>query len=363
MEKLPLYRVKVNPDDKSGVYMVSLVDEPAIEENWIKLSKQVVMEFTADKDKQMLYGPMLIPNKMIYRRDEDSGEEYNIMFEKDTIELISNKFNKNKLTDKFNFQHSEVTVDAYLTENWLTDRPDKSEKYGFKLPEGTWFGAVKVEDKSFWDKYVKGEKVKGFSVEILAGAELISMSNNNKEEQNIKFMEIKTKDGATLYFEGELAQGIVIFLDEAMTELAPKGEHELEDGRIIVLDDESKVLEIKDAIEEVVEEELEIVDEVIEQPTEVQKTIIDRQMVLDIVQPMFDEVFTAHAEIMTKITELESKLDEGNTEEMKTELSSIKEKVELLSKTPGANTIDNKDDKRITKENFILSRINTFGRK
>jgi hypothetical protein len=94
-KKLPLYKIKVNPEDESGVYAVSLVDEPAIEYDWVKLSKQVEMNFSVDTDKKMLYGPMLVPNKMIYRRDEN-GYEYNIMFEKETIELIAEKFNKNK---------------------------------------------------------------------------------------------------------------------------------------------------------------------------------------------------------------------------------------------------------------------------
>jgi hypothetical protein len=200
-KKLPLYKIKVNPEDESGVYAVSLVDEPAIEYDWVKLSKQVEMNFSVDTDKKMLYGPMLVPNKMIYRRDEN-GYEYNIMFEKETIELIAEKFNKNKLGDKFNFQHSDVEVEAFLKENWLTDNPDKSQKYGFDLPEGSWFGAVKIEDEDFWKNKVKEEEVKGFSVEILAGAELVELSiiNNNsnkntKEMEKTKLGEVKREDG------------------------------------------------------------------------------------------------------------------------------------------------------------------------
>ena len=71
-KKIPTYRIVVNPDDeKTGVYAVSLVDEPAIEVDWIKLSKDIKdFEFSVNKDKQMLFGPLLIPNKLIYRRDE-----------------------------------------------------------------------------------------------------------------------------------------------------------------------------------------------------------------------------------------------------------------------------------------------------
>jgi hypothetical protein len=179
-KKIPTYRIIVNPDDeKTGVYAVSLVDTPAIEVDWIKLSKEIVdFEFSVGKDKQMLFGPLLIPNKLIYRRDE-KGNEYNIMFDEDTIQTIADKYNENKLGDIFNFQHSDKKVNASLLQNWITGSVDKSKEMGFDLPKGTWFGGVKVKDEKFWSEEVKTEKVKGFSVEITAGTELVKMSVNS----------------------------------------------------------------------------------------------------------------------------------------------------------------------------------------
>ena len=175
--KLPTYRVVVNPDDETtGVYAVSLVDTPAIEVDWITLSKEIIeFEFSANKDKQMLFGPLLIPNKLIFRRDE-KGNEYNIVFDEETIQVIADKYNENKLNDIFNFQHSDKKVEAILLQNWITGELDKSQDYGFALPKGTWFGGVKVKDENFWMSEVKTEKVKGFSIEIKAGVELIEMS-------------------------------------------------------------------------------------------------------------------------------------------------------------------------------------------
>ena len=176
-KKIPTYRIVVNPDDeKTGVYAVSLVDEPAIEVDWIKLSKDIQdFEFSVNKDKQMLFGPLLIPNKLIFRRDE-KGNEYNIVFDEDTIQIIADKYNENKLGDVFNFQHSDRKVEAVLLQNWITGEVDKSKEYGFELPKGTWFGGVKVKDEEFWMSEVKTERVKGFSVEIMAGTELIEMT-------------------------------------------------------------------------------------------------------------------------------------------------------------------------------------------
>lgn len=362
MEKLPLYRIVVNPDDASGVYAVSLVDEPAIEVDWIKLSKTIEIKFSANKDKQLLYGALLIPNKMIYRRD-DNGNEYNIIFDKETIELISDKFNKNKFTDVFNFQHSDKMVQAYLKENWLVENPDKSNKYGFELPEGTWFGAVKVEDENFWNEYVSNGEVKGFSVELKCDIELVELSKENKNKQiinKLEKMEVKTNEGVTLFYEGEFAEGTVVFVDAEMTEFAPEGAHMLEDGRVITLDGEGKVLSIATETPEIEEEELSTEEEVVDETKTDEKLQVSTEEVMAIVQPLFDEFKNAYSELEAKVAELEAKL--ADAKKVEEELST---KVETLSKTAGAETITKKDDrteKQLKHDEFILSRVRAFAK-
>ena len=369
--KLPLYKIKVNPNDDSGVYMVSLVDEPAIEENWIKLSKQVEIKFSANKDKQLLYGPMLIPNKMIYRRD-DNGYEYNIMFDEETIELIAEKFKKNKYNDQFNFEHSDRTVKAFLKEDWIIENPDKSNKYGFDLPNGTWFGAVKVEDEEFWNTYVKGEEVKGFSVEIMAGAELVELSINNKlnkkeKMEKTELANVMKTDGVPVYYEGDFVVGAQVFLDEEMTQPAPDGEHELEGGIKIIVEEGkvSEIIEIEEEMSEELEteevtEELET-EEVVEETTE---ELSFEEQVMSIVQPLIDGLITQNSELMNKLTEMEAKLTENKDEELNETLSKVKDledKIEVLSKMAGTETIDKKsDDRKVKIEEEISSKINIF---
>lgn len=358
MNKLPLYKIKINADDESGVYAVSLVDEPAIEVDWIKLSKIVEMEFSANKDKQLLYGPLLIPNKLIYRRDE-SGYEYNIMFDADTIDMIADKFNKNKLGDIFNFQHSDKAVSAYLKENWLVENPDKSNKYGFDLPDGTWFGAVKVADEDFWLSEVKTEKVKGFSVEIKAGVELIEMNKNTSDEDKnkINFMEIKTNEGVQLFIDGDLVEGAIIFTNAEMTELAPEGAHMLEDGRVITLDTEGKVLSIATetpAIEEPVAEDM-------AEPV-APVAPVDNTAIMEAVAPIFEELRNVIAELSTRLDALENvetTQEEATTDETLSKIEELEDKIQILSKMAGAESISKKDDsEKIKRENVILSKIN-----
>lgn len=184
-KQLPIYNLKVNEDDlKSGVFAISLVDEPAIESDWFAFSKQN-QEFqfkTVNKDKQILAGFFLIPDKLIFRKDE-SGKEYYVKFDRDTINTISEKFNRNLLSNQFNIQHNgNDKVTAFVKENWIIESLefDKSKTYGFEPIEGGWFGLVKVNDAGVWSEYVKTGKLKGFSVEGMFDMELVKMNKQEK---------------------------------------------------------------------------------------------------------------------------------------------------------------------------------------
>ena len=354
-KKIPTYRIIVNPDDeKTGVYAVSLVDEPAIEVDWIKLSKQIIdFEFSVNKDKQMLFGPLLIPNKLIYRKDE-KGNGYNIVFDEETIQTIADKYNENKLTDVFNFQHSDKKVEAVLLQNWITGEVDKSSEYGFSLPKGTWFGGVKVKDENFWMTEVKTERVKGFSVEIMAGTELIEMTTEVDKNKNILLMEYKTKDGLTLTWEGDAAVGKEVFLvlEDGTKVVADNGEYELEDGTKVVIA-EGKVAEIK-AVETPEGEDM-------AEPVATEPTNNPSMDVLETVKPLFEELRGIIAELSSRLDKLENV--EPTTEEEAT-LSKVREledKIEVLSKMAGAPSITKtKTDSEIKRENSeknILSKI------
>ena len=124
--------------------------------------------FAALDEKQMLVGPLMTPNKLIKRLDENN-EEYYVYFTEDTIRKISYKMMKDKLIDRVNIEHNSADMvdDAYMVESWLVDDPatDKATKYGFAPTKGQWFGIYKIDNKKIWDDYVKSGKVKGFSIE------------------------------------------------------------------------------------------------------------------------------------------------------------------------------------------------------
>lgn len=231
---LPIYDIVLS-DESQGVGFISLVDVPAIGVDWIKLSKQSSLSFKANKDKQLLYGPFLIPNMLIYRFDDKMGEYY-VRFSKEEIEKIATKFNEDLNNKNINFMHTDEKVAAFVAQNWVIDgEQDKSKNLGFDLPEGTWFGGVKIKEESFWTDKVKSDEVKGFSVEILADLELSLKNKESKMEKQIKLGSAMLEDGeTTVYWEGDtLSPDAAVFIDEAMTKPAPDGVHMLQTGEVI----------------------------------------------------------------------------------------------------------------------------------
>ena len=123
-------------------------------------------KFATDGDNQLIVGPLLIPDKLIFRMDEN-GDPYFVYFSKDTVTQIANKMMRSKLLDQVNLEHNpEDKIDGYMVESWIiTDtKNDKSNAYGFNYPEGTWMGMYKIDNSSDWKKVKDGE-VTGFSIE------------------------------------------------------------------------------------------------------------------------------------------------------------------------------------------------------
>ena len=136
--------------------------------------------FGLNVDEKIVVGPLMIPDKLILRVDEN-GDPYYVFFSADTIKQISSKMMKNKLLDKMNIEHNpNKPVDGFMMETWIVSDPlkDKSNTYGFEMAEGTWMGMYKVENDDVWD-LVKDQQLKGFSIEGFFGDRLVQQSKKN----------------------------------------------------------------------------------------------------------------------------------------------------------------------------------------
>ena len=153
-------------DENSGIEAVSLVETPAIEENFIALNKQQILLKEVDKEKRILMGAALVPNKQIYRRNEKTNDEYYIYFSKETVRKASELFFKRSNHKNATYEHKQPIKGTTIVESWIVEntKKDKSAHYGLKVPEGTWMISMKIDDDELYNKAKEGE-IKGFSIE------------------------------------------------------------------------------------------------------------------------------------------------------------------------------------------------------
>lgn len=170
-------------EDLSGVEAISIVESPAIEENFIALNKQLQLA-KVDEEKRILMGAALIPNKNIYRRNGE--DEYYIFFSNDTVKKASELFLMNSNQNNATLEHEKKVTDLSVVESWIVEdtEMDKSKKYGLSVPVGTWMVSMKVNNDTIWTDFVKTGKVKGFSIEGYF-ADKLEMSLQKEKEQEL----------------------------------------------------------------------------------------------------------------------------------------------------------------------------------
>ena len=153
-------------DEFSGIDAISIVEHPAIEENFIALNKPKEYRFAeVDTEKKLLMGAILVPNKPIYRKEDE--EEYYIYFTKDTVRKASELYLMKGNQSNATYEHFEKIHGLSLVESWIVEdtEKDKTAFYGMNLPVGTWAGSIKVNNEKIWQEFVKTGVVKGFSIE------------------------------------------------------------------------------------------------------------------------------------------------------------------------------------------------------
>ena len=155
----------LDEDSEMGIEAISVVESPAIEEDFVALKSQEFKLAEVDKERRILMGALLIPNKPIYRRSGD--DEYYIYFSKETVLKASQMYLMQGNQNNSTLEHQYKIDGLTLVESWLVEDKvhDKSVKYGMDLPLGTWVGSVKVNNDKIWNEFVKTGKVKGFSIE------------------------------------------------------------------------------------------------------------------------------------------------------------------------------------------------------
>ncbi|WP_353077343.1 hypothetical protein [Flavobacterium sp.] len=275
------FEVIFNEGQTDGVFGISLVETPAIESNFIALSKQKQIKLsTIDNEKRLLLGAVLVPDLEIYRNQ--NGHEFFIKFSKETIRKSMENFFKMSYQQNSSLEHDKEIEGVTFVESWIKedDVHDKSVQYGMNEPIGTWYATMKVDNDVIWNDYVKTGQVKGFSIDGMFDLEKINLTQTNMnlseqitnaiksgfdailnktEQVEIKMAQMKLIDGVTILEAESFEPGQAVFIVAENGDLipAPIGEHELEDNTILVIVEEGIIAEIK------VKEEVETEDEVV----------------------------------------------------------------------------------------------------
>jgi hypothetical protein len=335
------YKVIFNEEENEGVYAVSLVSDPAIGVNFITLSKQKEIKLaTVNEEQRILMGAILIPNQPIYRNQD--GHEFNIVFPKETIKQVQQNFALKGYQNNSTIEHSgEQIQNVTFVESWIKEDEvhDKSVHYGFNEEVGTWFGLMKVNNDEIWNDYVKTGKVKGFSIDgvfdmekvnlkteinmnlesivnaIKDGFASVKLSTETEQVEVIETIEVAMatmmlKDGVTILEAESFETGVydnpmsvMIVAENGDKVPAPIGEHELEDGRVLVITEEGKIAEIKDAmVEEMAPDAAPAEAEAVEMSTEEMIKAIVTNMSVEVSK----QIEAIRTELSAQITEVKT---------------------------------------------------------
>ena len=231
--------------DTIGIDAISIVESPAIESDFVALNQQEIKLAEVDKEKKILLGALLIPNKPIYRNGEEG--EYYIFFSKDTIVKASQMYLQNGYQNKSTLEHSKALEGLTLVESWIVEDEvnDKSRKYGLNVPVGTWMGAVKVNNDEVWNEYVKTNKVKGFSIEGYFADKMERPKESVKEDMG-KNMELEAAELLSKIESIVKGEKLELALDGQLKDQGQKAQSIFNDGR---RDAEKVVLEASSKME------------------------------------------------------------------------------------------------------------------
>jgi len=191
-----IVELTVNEDDDTGVDIISFVESPAIEVDFMYFTDKKTQRFKAvDTDKRIVVGAAMLPNEKIIRYDADNNP-YFVYFSEDTVRKCQELYFKRSKQNSTNVDHKdEVNGGVTVVESWIVENPemDKSKHLGYEnIPKGSWFVSYKVDNDDLWDKVKNGE-VLGFSVEGLF-TQTVEQENVEKELHSILDSELSREE-------------------------------------------------------------------------------------------------------------------------------------------------------------------------
>lgn len=353
---LPVLEAKINMEDlESGMYCISLVDAPATQSNFIAFSedKELLKYSVQDEEQRRVFGLVMAADMPIYRRSAE-GAEYYIVYSRQTLADMMEKYFKNGFQNQVDTNHNfQLEEGITLTQMFVKDVEKGVNPKGFEeYADGSIFAEFHIMNDEVWNA-VKDGTYKGFS---LAGyftveetfKEEIDFNKDNKETFKMKINRIKAILRSLLVEMGEVAtdKGILVWngeedlkagdavktLNEAGEEIdAEDGEYRTEDRKIIIVKD-GKVEEIKDDEAEVADTTKVAEDEAKEEENAEETPKAEEEM-----PKTEDERDARIAELEAEIAEKKAEIDEKAAE-----IDVLKARIAELENEPADKSAEQK---------------------
>lgn len=166
--RYPIYELTLGDAEDTGCFAISLVDAPAVESNFLMFSedKDIEMFSISSDEKRLVSGIAMRADHPILRIDP-YGNKYYIVFSKDTVRKMAERFHKEQLEFNINLQH-EIPVDGcYVVESYIIDKGRNICPAEFSdIEDGSWYVTVKIDNDEVWDLLKTTDALHGFSIEV-----------------------------------------------------------------------------------------------------------------------------------------------------------------------------------------------------
>ena len=355
---LPTYSALIS-DESEGVFVISLVDAPATETNWMCFKEQENVKFSVvNEDEHILAGVVMVADKPIYRIAPD-GTEYYIVFSKDVIKRMAEKMLDDNTFNNIDIQHDGNIIPrdkVKLVELFIADEAKGIKPNYLDVPDGSLLANYKIYDEQLW-QMAKSGALNGFSLEgVFSTLRLPEQNKNTKNNKHTKMSKIKemlksilvqlgevATDKGILTYDGNLVPGVEVKNEDGSK--PADGEYKVGEDKVIVLKD-GCVDEIREMEEELAEEKPQE-NPASEKPQE---------------KPANEKPNEKPEEKSSEVEELKKLVDEQAAllKELDDRLKALEDLVKELNETPAVEPIEQEFSKQIKHKNRACEYANAL---
>lgn len=347
-QNIPTYSALIS-DDNEGILVISLVDAPATETNWMCFKEQENIKFSiVNEDEHILAGVVMVADKPIYRIAPD-GTEFYIVFSKDVIKRMAEKMLSDNTFNNIDIQHDGNIIPhdkVKLVELFIADEAKGIKPNYLDVPDGSLLANYKIYDEQLW-QMAKSGTLNGFSLEGVFTTVRYEQNKNNKHTKMSKIKEMLKSilvqlgevntDKGILTYDGDLAVGVEVKNEDGSK--PADGEYKLEDDKVIV---------VKDGfVDEIKEVEVDVIEEMADEKP--QDNVEDKPQ---------DKV----EEKPNEVEELKKLIDEHTSllKELGDRLKTLEDLVKELNETPAVEPIEQEFTKQCKSKNRACEYANAL---